>query len=37
MAKILEIKNSMNEGWEITIKGKPQEELIPIELKDADK
>lgn len=30
MAKILEVKNLMGEGWEITIKGKPQEELIAI-------
>lgn len=30
MAKILEVKNLMGDGWEITIKGKPQEELIAI-------
>lgn len=30
MAKILEVKNFMGDGWEITIKGKPQEELIAI-------
>lgn len=30
MARVSEIKNLMGDGWEITIKGKPQEELIAI-------
>lgn len=30
MARISEVKNFMDDGWEITIKGKPQKELIEI-------
>lgn len=30
MARISDLRNHMGDGWEITIKGKPQEELIEI-------